>query len=176
MQLQEDHHLLSQVALGDRQAFEALYARYASRIRSYIRSRLIDIESCDEVLNDVMLVIWQNAKACPSQVPLLAWLYGVARKKILESLRRQGRSTDETYFAWISEVESPEIQVLMQDRQQVLARAISRLPQHERQPVELLVYHGHSYHDIAVRLATPVNTIKSRVLRARARLAAAVSS
>lgn len=66
------HDLLSQVADGDARAFEALYTRYTSRIRAYLRKRLNDPDVIDEVLNDVMLVIWQDAAACPADVPLLA--------------------------------------------------------------------------------------------------------
>jgi RNA polymerase sigma factor (sigma-70 family) len=66
--------------------------------------------------------------------------------------------------------------MLARDQEQILNRAIANLPCYERDPIELLVYHGCSYQDIATRLDTSVNTIKSRIRRARVRLSASVAA
>ncbi|ETW95014.1 MAG: hypothetical protein ETSY2_48765 [Candidatus Entotheonella gemina] len=173
--ISEDRDLLSQLARGDAQAFATLYTRYTPRIRSYLHQRLTDPEHLDEVLNDVMLVLWQKATDCPSTVPLLAWLYGIARNKARSCCRP---SVDQKTFLseFASEEAEPEVHLLKKDRQQTLDRAIAKLPHHERQPIELLVYHGCSYKDIATRLEVSVNTIKTRMRRAQDRLVAACSS
>lgn len=172
----EDHDLLAQVATGDGQAFETLYARYMPRIRSYLRRRLHDPESLDEVLTDVMMVMWQKATDCPSHVPLLAWLYGIARHKTLKHYTSDPKRQDVSLSEAVCEGAEPEFHLLAEDRQRILERAISKLPPHERQPIELLVYHGCSYKDIATRLDTSVSTVKTRMRRARGRLVAACSS
>jgi RNA polymerase sigma-70 factor, ECF subfamily len=174
-QTADDHDLLRQVATGDGQAFETLYTRYMPRVQSYLRKRLSDPEIVDEVLNDVMIVIWHKATACPDNVPLLAWLYGIARNTARSSTHRFKHQEAEPEKV-VTVEEDPEFHLLQQDQQQRLARAISALPRHERQPIEFLVYHGCSYKDIAARLDLPVNTIKTRVIRARTRLATAMAS
>ncbi len=174
VQATDDHYLLRRVAMGDGPAFETLYARYVSRVRSYLRKRLSDPESLDEVLNDVMIVIWKKATDCPANVPLLAWLYGIARNVARNYSRRVTfQEVEPERFTAVEE--DPEFHLLTQDRQQLLARAILALPRHERQPIELLIYHGCSYKDIASQLNAPVNTIKTRVMRARTRLATAMA-
>ncbi len=170
----EENALLHRVANRDDQAFDVLYTRYSQPIRNYLQRRLSDQDMVDEALNDVMMVIWQKATDCPPNVPLLAWLHGIARYKVLEYARRL-RCKEVELPEFVSKEEEPEFHLLTQDRERTLARAISTLPCHERQPVELLVYHDCSYKDISIRLETPVNTIKTRVKRARTRLTAAMT-
>ena len=171
----DDHDLLSQVATGDRQAFETLYTRYAPRVQSYLRKRLRDPEGIEEALNDIMIIIWQKPTACPPHVSLIAWLYGIARKTAYKYARPPKHHEAESK-EFVSAEANPEYYLLMQDQQRSLDRAIIALPHHERQPIELLVYHGCSYNDIAIRLDAPVNTIKTRVKRACTRLHGACSS
>lgn len=171
----EGHHLLSQVATGDGQAFQVLYSRYTPRIQSYLRRHLNDPESLDEALDDVMMVIWQKPMDCPAHVPLLAWLYGIARYTA-RTYSRRSVCQDVSFPEVVSEEEEPEVHLLAKDQKKTLDRAISNLPHHERQPVELLVYHGCSYKDIAIRLDVSINTIKTRIMRARTRLTVVVSN
>ena len=171
----EDHDLLSQVAAGSSQAFEALYTRYAPRIRAYLRRQLHALDCLDEALNDVMIVIWQKAEHCPPHVALLAWLYGIARNTARAYLRGAMNRSASAPPELVSE-EDPEASILAQERARVLAQAIAALPCHERQPVELFIYHKCSYQDIAGQLNININTVKTRVARARLRLEAALSN
>ena len=171
--LSESHDLLRQVAAGNEQAFEILYAMYAPLIRSYLSKRLHDPENLDEALNDVMIVIWQKATNCPPHVALAAWLHGIARRQSLKytsQLKRPKRIPTE--FA--SEETEPEWRLLARDQKQALDRALAALPGHERQPLELILNHGCSYKDIASQLDVSISTIKTRVKRGRERLATAL--
>ncbi len=171
----KDHHLLDRIADGDRQAFACLYVRYRPRIQSYLRRRLHNPENLDEVLNDVMMIIWQKPTGRPPHVPLLAWFYGIARYTARKYDRRTS-SQDAEIPEFATEGAEPEVHCLTKDREKMLKRAISRLPHHERQPIELLIYHGYAYKDIAAQLETPLNTIVSRIRRAEARLKTTLSN
>lgn len=69
--LAEERALLDRVAGQDPQAFVLLYTRYAARVRRYLRRRLGPTDLVDEVLQEVLLVLWQQPSACPPTVPLL---------------------------------------------------------------------------------------------------------
>jgi hypothetical protein len=58
---EDDIALLRAVARGDRRAFEALYYRHAPRLGRYVMRLLGRRDLVDEVIDDVMLVVWQNA-------------------------------------------------------------------------------------------------------------------
>lgn len=77
----DERELLCHVTAQDTQAFETLYTCYTSQVRGYLARSLCPSDLIDEVLQDVMLVLWQRAERVPPAVPLLAWLCGVARHK-----------------------------------------------------------------------------------------------
>jgi DNA-directed RNA polymerase specialized sigma24 family protein len=67
--------------------------------------------------------------------------------------------------------DTPEEKMLRQEHDGILARAIRTLPLSQRIVLELLVYQGCSYQEIAHRTGDPVNTVKTRMFRARCGLA-----
>lgn len=165
----EDQHLLSLVEAQDHQAFQVLYSRYAPRVQAYLRRRLEWPELVDEVLNEVMMTMWQQASRCPVGVPLIAWLFGIARNKAYKAMAYAG---DQETISPESLVDpgNPERSLLNDDRQFILQRAISQLPPDERGAISLFIYKGYSYQEIAAQLNICVSTVKTRIRRARNRL------
>lgn len=58
---EEDRILIRHIAAKDREAFKTFYYRYAPRLGGYLSKLLKSRELVEEVINDVMLVVWQNA-------------------------------------------------------------------------------------------------------------------
>jgi DNA-directed RNA polymerase specialized sigma24 family protein len=58
---EEDRELIRRVAEKDRRAFETLYQRYAPRLERYLSRLIGKPDVTEEALDDVMLVVWQNA-------------------------------------------------------------------------------------------------------------------
>lgn len=171
---EDDQWLLARVAAHDAKAFETLYTRYAPSLRSYLRRHLQGYDLVDEVFNDVMLVIWQRADARPDQVHPVAWLYGIAKNKARKARRGADRSTLESTPLTDQEALAPESGVLRQEQRQTVARVLEMLPPTQRTVIEMLVYEGCSYKDIAARTGESINTVKTRIWRARRRVAAYV--
>ncbi len=172
----EEDALIRRVSAGDQDAFDILYSCYAPRLRLYLNRRCHDPALVDDVLNDVMLVLWQQAGRCPSDVPLAAWLYGIARHKVNKALARAA-SSDIPVDApgQTSASPGPEDWMLDDEQHRTLARALNVLSPHDRRAVELLLYRGYSYQQIAEHMMMSVNTIKSRLRRAKHRLAVRVT-
>jgi RNA polymerase sigma factor (sigma-70 family) len=84
---EDDLVLIRRITAKDRQAFETLYYRYAPRLGRYLMRLLRKRELVEEVINDAMLVVWQNA-ACfdPAIARLSTWLFGIAHNKALKAL------------------------------------------------------------------------------------------
>jgi hypothetical protein len=70
----EGHTLIHRIATRDHQAFEHLYQRYAQRLIGYLTRLLSQRELAEEVLNEVMLALWQQAPQFDSRGPLIARL------------------------------------------------------------------------------------------------------
>jgi RNA polymerase sigma-70 factor (ECF subfamily) len=170
----DERALLCQVALQDQQAFATLYARYASCVRRYLRRCLGQADLVDDVLQEVMLVLWQRPSTCPPTVPLIAWLCGIARHKARKTVRRAAAPPVRPPPPPDSAVEDPACGLLRQEDGHRLTRALDTLPFYERTALQLLVQQGCSYQEIAAVMDTPVSTVRTRLWRACHRLRAHV--
>jgi RNA polymerase sigma factor (sigma-70 family) len=170
----DDVALLQRVAAQDRQAFDTLYARYMPRLQRYLAHRLNDAALAEDVCQDVMLVVWQQAGRIPATVPLWAWLCGVARHKAHKAWARTSSRALAPAEPAASQADAPDVLLLRQEAGHVFEQALGTLPFYERTALQLLVQQGYSYPDIAALMDTPLSTVRTRLWRACHRLRAYV--
>lgn len=72
-----DEDLLVRVASGDERAFETLYGRHAAAVRAFVRVRVPDAGTAEEVCADVWLGCWRSARAFRGDAKVLSWLLGI---------------------------------------------------------------------------------------------------
>ena len=168
----DDYVLLQRVAERDRQAFEQLYQRYARRLLGYITRRLPQRELAEEVLNDVMLALWQQAPKFDPRGSVASWLFRIALHKVCSAIRytRARPLPPPAPLPW-DDAADPEGGLAHQELRGAVVQAIANLPAGQREVVELTYYHDFSYQEIATIVGCPVNTVKTRMARARRCLA-----
>nr|WP_239519280.1 sigma factor [Bifidobacterium ramosum] len=83
-----DEDLLARVASGDERAFESLYGRYAVAVLAFVRARVSDAGTAEEVCADVWLGCWRSARAFRGDAKVLSWLLGIAKRQITMRVRR----------------------------------------------------------------------------------------
>src|SRR5262249_36316279 len=127
----------------------------------------------EEVVDDVMLVVWQSAARYNQASRVSTWIFGIAHHKALKARARlasrpaaQPLSDDEAAGG-----EDPEDGTMRGEIDRLLARGLATLSPEQRAVVELTFYHGRSYQEIAEITRAPVNTVKTRMFHARRRLA-----
>ena len=167
-----DLTLMSQIAAGDVEAFECLYQRYAARLAGYLVRHLVSPDLVDEVINDVMLVVWQRAASFQPTSSVSTWLFGIARNK---AYKAGNRSQPPSHLPCSPEAErdddNPEHTLQQHEGANELARALRLLPAEQRTVVEWTYDHGWPAQEIAQRLGISANTVRSRLKLARRRLA-----
>jgi RNA polymerase sigma-70 factor, ECF subfamily len=167
----DDFLLLERVAAKDRRAFEVLYQRYYRRLFGYLFKVTRRAEIVEEVLNDVMFVVWQKASRFDGRSRPSSWILGIAYRKALKALARLPRGeAGPPEPGDAVDCEGPEKSVVARETASVLGRALSELSAEQRAVVELTYYGGYSYGEIAVIVGCPVNTVKTRMFHARRRL------
>ena len=158
--------LLDRIRRGDRGAFSELYRLYHPRLCGYLRRLLPNPATVEEVLDDVMLVVWKDARKFRGEAAISSWIFGIAYRKTLTAMRAERRyqapldhGTDASALADVSSQHDEWIRA-----------ALMRLSTDHRQVVELTYFSGFSYQEIAEIAGCPVNTVKTRMFYARRRL------
>jgi RNA polymerase sigma-70 factor (ECF subfamily) len=165
--------LFRALATGDGAAMAALYQLHGGLIYRFSLRMSHDESIAEEVTQEVFLALLKQAdRFDPRQAALSTWLCGIARRLVWKHLERRQRMgpLDES-----SEIESPEDDpgVLLIRKEAVLAvqRGLDELPIDLRAVIILCEFEEMKYEDAAVVLAVPVGTVRSRLHRAKNRLA-----
>jgi RNA polymerase sigma-70 factor (ECF subfamily) len=164
---------MRQVAAKERRAFEVLYQQYYPRLFAYLMKFLSRRELAEEVLNDVMLVVWSEAARFRHQSRVSTWIFGIAYHKAWKARAKAAAPSPDTprLADTAPDQEDPEDALIRQETHTALGHAVQALSPEQRAVVVLTFYHGFSYREIAEIIGCPVNTVKTRMRYARAHLA-----
>lgn len=170
----DDAKLLERTGEGDRDAFEALYQRYARSVFGLALRRLGDRDRAEEAVQETFASVWRSAHTYdPDRGAGGTWLYAVARNAIAD----RGRARREPP-AEVPETPSPEAGPAERAEEGWVAwrvhSAVAELPEQERTLLELAYWSGLSQSEIAEYLGVPLGTVKTRTRSALARLADAL--
>jgi RNA polymerase sigma-70 factor (ECF subfamily) len=160
--------LIMRVAVREQAAFAELYGIYRRRLARFLGRFLASPDTIDEVINDVMFVVWQNATRFELRSKVSTWIFGIAWRKALKALERQQRSAAPQETP--DEMASPDETASALETREWLGHALDRLGPDQRLVVELTFFAGCSYQEIAEIADCPVNTVKTRMYHARHRL------
>src|SRR6187399_3615328 len=89
LRLQSDERLIALIRRGNHSAFEALVARYQSRLLAFCRHMLSSKEDAEDVLQEVFAAAFNALMADNRPINVRPWLYRIARNRSLNHLRRQ---------------------------------------------------------------------------------------
>lgn len=159
---------------GDPEAVRAAYSAYGRLVYAIARTVLADRGLCEEATQQTFLNAWRAAATVDPGRELGPWLATIARRVSIDLYRREVRRAAgplEAVPADDSALVSPA--VAAEDMCDVweVRRAVSLLPDDEREVVRAQHFEGLTHGQIAARLGVPVGTVKSRSFRAHRRLA-----
>ena len=174
----QDAALIERIRGGEREAFIAFYDRYSPLLFSVAARVLGERKEAEDVLQEVMLVIWNKSGDYDPQLGTLSsWAVAVTRNNALDRLRARTRrlrlieeaailaqDPDATSYPSANEI------VHGRERAELLRDAMKELPADQRMAIELAFFTGLSQSDIATRLQQPLGTIKARIRRGMLRL------
>jgi RNA polymerase sigma-70 factor, ECF subfamily len=182
IELQErDDALLKRSAKGDESAFAELYRRHQTPLYRFAVRMTGSSWAAEEIVQDVfMMLVREPKKYDVSRGTLGAFLYGVARNRIMKHLERTPRdfSLDEAgeagreSYPQLHEQMTPARWTELRERREQVRAAVLQLPPEFREAVVLCELEEMSYDEAATALDCPVGTIRSRLHRGRALLLA----
>ncbi len=174
-----DESILAALRSGrEAEAFDLLVTAYRRRVHSLAWSIVRDRQTAEDVAQDVFVKLWRALPTYDGRAQLSTWIYAIVRNASLSALRRRRPEVS---------LEEPDVLAAAEaldsasaagavaeadDLDRLLARRVAELPEKQRQAVTLYYLEERSCEEVAEMLAMPVNTVKTHLHRARAKLAA----
>ena len=177
LRLQSDERLIAMVRRGNHHAFEALVARYQSRLLAFCRHMLTSKEDAEDVLQEVFAAAFNAILADEREINVRPWLYRIARNRSLNHLRRQqaiGVDSMDVHFADHGKTTVEHVQGREAIRE--LLEDVKTLPETQRTALLLREIDALSYEQISEAMETTVPSVKSLLVRARVSLAEAAEA
>jgi RNA polymerase sigma factor (sigma-70 family) len=172
----DERELLSRVSARDLQAFEQLYRIYQPRLARFLVGLLQRPQLIEEVLDDTMMVVWQNSGSFKGASKPSTWIFAIAYRKALKARSRWPEPVeDEEFDTRVSPDPGPDQQLHHQRLHDALVAAMNQLSREHRAVVDLTYFHGMGYREIAEIVDCPVDTVKTRMFHARRRLKQAMA-
>jgi RNA polymerase sigma-70 factor, ECF subfamily len=156
-----DEALMLEFRHGSREAFDQLFARYRTRLFGFFRRRLPTDTRAEDLAQDTFVALIHGIERYQPRASVRSFLFGIAFNLLAAERRKHFREAPATGAAPEPATISDSTQILW------LRQALAKLELSEREILMLREYEQLSYAEIAELLELPVNTVRSRLFRAR---------
>ena len=164
-----DRRLLERVAAGDREAFREIYIAYHRRLARFLTRLTRRYDVAEEIINDALWVVWKRAGDFRGESRVSTWIMGIAYRRALKTLTSRSQQP----FA-ATPIESQPLvaadELGAAETSEWIMLGMEQLSTEQRMVLEFAYGYGHSCEEIAKIMDCPVNTVKTRLFHARAKL------
>ena len=158
--------LLKQIARQDRLAFNELFELYHARLFKFVYRLTHSHATSDELVNDIMLLVWRKAGTFRGSSKVSTWIFGIAYR---QSLRRMSRDKSKL-FQSIETVEPLVQEGDGADVEDWVRQGLNALPAAQQITAVLVFYLGLTYEEVSEVTGSPVGTVKTRMFYVRQKL------
>ena len=176
----DDDALVARAQDGDLAALEQLFNTYRNQVFSLAYRMTGNVSDAEDLCQEIFLQVMRKVSSFQGRSSFSTWLYRVSMNRSRDYLRRKKRSPE----LLSQEGDPPEPRepgavnagglenvAIASEAQRLVQTALMELPLSLREPLVLHELEGLQYHEVASLLRLPVGTVKSRIFRARIKLA-----
>jgi RNA polymerase sigma-70 factor (ECF subfamily) len=168
-----DEAVVALVARSDESALAELYDRFG-RVAYGVALRILrDEKLAEDAVQEGFLAAWRGAdRFMPERAKAATWLLTLVHRRAVDLVRRENRRRAEPLTEDVEPARwgSAEDDAWLRFERERVQAALKKLPDQQREALELAYYGGFSQSELAERLGQPVGTIKSRMFTGLARL------
>jgi RNA polymerase sigma-70 factor (ECF subfamily) len=165
-----ESELITRIAAGDRRAFEELYTLYHRRLARFLTRLTRRYDVAEEVINDTFWIVWKKAADFRGESQPSTWILGIAYRRARNAFRSAARAGSSENLDVLPELPTTDESIRNEELRDWLVQALGQLPVEQRLAVELCYELGYSCEEISAIMSCPVNTVKTRLFHARAKL------
>lgn len=158
--------LLRRTAELDRAAITELYLNYHPRLFKFVFRLTHSYAMADELVNDIMLLVWQKASTFRGDAKVSTWIFGIAYRQTMHRVTR--KQLEDSNQPGLENISTDDGGVL-ETEDRVLS-GLQKLPAAQQLAVVLVFYLGLSYRETAEITGCPINTVNTRMFHARRKL------
>lgn len=154
---------MERVQAGDGEAYRLLLEDVSTELRGYFRRRVRDLQDVEDLLQEALLNVHRARHTYDPARPFEPWLYAIARNAAVDSFRRNRQRT-----AWESlSADATPIEVAGEEpgREPALDGVLARLPDSQRDALEMVKVKGLSIEDAAARAGVSPGAMRVRIHR-----------
>ena len=159
-----DEQLILDFQQGSRDAFTELFLRYRQMVYAFFRRRVSNAAQAEELAQETFLGVLRAIERYEPRATFRAYVFGIAFKILAAYRRKAERDANRTEAHAVEAVDrsvgDPETALCVR-------HAVQQLEPGEREVLMLREFEELSYEEIAGVLRLPVNTVRSRLFRAR---------
>jgi len=181
--------VIEAIRSGDRYAFSELMRRQSAWVRGVIFGVLGDRDSVEDVAQQVWMAVWQRIGELRETKRWRPWLYQLARNAAIDAGRNVTRRRDHMQRLKAGSTEwrrlssqhraatgAPDQDVALREQHGAVLAAVQGLPPLYREPFVMRHLNGWSYRQIAETMGMPVDSVETRLVRARRFLRASLEN
>ena len=140
-------------------------------LRAFAISLCGNVDRADDLVQEALLRAWANLSSFEPGTNMSAWLFTILRNLFRSDYRKRRREVEDADGNYAKTLKTQPSQSAHLEFEE-FRTALDKLPQDQREALILVGASGFSYEDAATICGCAVGTIKSRVNRARSKLAA----
>jgi RNA polymerase sigma-70 factor (ECF subfamily) len=173
-----DQMAMAAIAAGDGQVFARVVAELSPVILRFARSVLASTDEADEVVQEALLRLWQNADSWQPTGRISTWVHRVAFRLCIDTLRRRRPSVpiDEVADVLPDAMPLPGSRLARLDDVRAIRAAIAALPARQRAAIVLCHFQGLNQTEGAAVMGVGEHAYESLLARARRRLRTTLSN
>ncbi len=158
--------LVSRVARGDAQAFEALYDALSAPVYGLARRVVRDPTRAEDVTQEVFLEVWRKAAGFDKDLGRAkTWVMTIAHRRAVDAVRRNEAAKRSDQQAAPEHVvhDEPGEAVIAAEEHGAVRDCLETLTDLQLESVRLAYFNGYTYNEVATLLEKPLPTIKTRM-------------
>jgi RNA polymerase sigma factor (sigma-70 family) len=168
-----DEALLELVARSDDGALAELYDRYSRAAYGLALRILRDEALAQDAVQEAFIAVWRTAdRFSAERAKASTWVLTIVHRRAVDVVRREERRRGDPLDDDMAQPagRATEEEADLRTRRRAVQEVLRRLPDEQRQALELAYYGGLTQSELAERLGLPLGTIKSRMFAGLSRL------
>lgn len=178
--MDDDGALLRAWSTGDRRSGQQLFARYHQPLTRFFLNKVQTLDEVEDLVQRCFLAALESASRFRGHSSVRTWLFAIARNLLRQHYdgRRRHTSEGDAEQLSVADFDAPGASTLMRGKaeQQLLLRALRRLPIETQVALELFYWEELTAAEIGEILGMPEGTTRSKLRKAKADLRDAITA